>query len=106
MTKIKYNPAEFRIEIQGHADWGEYGKDLVCAAASMLMMTLENMVTDYAESLQPCIYKSTGEAIISCAPTKGNATKCRTIFDTIFGGYELLSMNCPEHVQAVKVKGE
>ena len=106
MTKIKYNPAEFRMEIQGHADYGEYGKDLVCAAASILMMTLENMVTDHAESLRPKIHKRAGEAAISCAPTKGNSTKCSTIFDTIFGGYELLSMHCPEHVQTVKVKGE
>ena len=106
MTKIIYDPAEFRMEIQGHAKYGEYGKDIVCASASMLMMTLENMVTDHAESLQPRIHKRAGEATISCAPTKGNTTKCRTIFDTIFGGYELLGLHYPDHVQAVKVKGE
>jgi uncharacterized protein YsxB (DUF464 family) len=106
MIKVTYNPAEYRMEIQGHAEYGEYGHDIVCSAASMLTMTLENMVNDHAESLIPQRCRSEGKCKVSCSPTKGNKQKCRTIFDTIFGGFELLSMNCPEYVQAVKIKEE
>lgn len=106
MIKVTYNPAEYRMEIQGHADYGEYGKDIVCGAVSMLTMTLENMVYDHAEAMRPQTHRSKGECKICCAPTKGNRQKCLTIFDTIFGGFELLSLNCPDHVQTVKIKEE
>ncbi len=33
-----------RIEISGHAESGEYGKDLVCAAVSALVITFVNSV--------------------------------------------------------------
>lgn len=106
MTKIRYNPAENRMDISGHAGYAPSGQDIVCAAVSILTMTLENMVYDHAESLRPLIHKKDGECRISCTPAKGNATKCRTIFETIYGGFELLSIHCPEHVQTIKVKGE
>ena len=106
MTKVVYNPAEYRMEITGHAGYAIAGQDIVCSAISMLVMTLENMVSDHAESLQPCIHRKDGERKIICSPTKGNTRKCLTIFDTIYGGFELLALNCPEHVKAVKVKEE
>ena len=93
MIKVTYNPAEYRMEVQGHAEYAEYGKDLVCSAASMLTMTLQNMVSDHAESLRPQLRRKRGEAKVSCSPTKGNRQKCLTIFDTIYGGFELLSLN-------------
>lgn len=106
MTKIKYDPMEISLEVTGHAGYAPAGQDIVCAAVSILTMTLENMVSDHAESLRPQIYRKAGEIRVSCSPTKGNSKRCTTIFDTIFGGFELLSMNYPEYVQTIKVKGE
>lgn len=106
MTKVIYNPAEFRMEITGHSGYAIAGQDIVCSAISMLVMTLETMVSDHAESLQPRIHRKDGERKIICSPTKGNATKCMVVFDTIYSGFELLALNCPEYVKAVKVKEE
>lgn len=106
MIKVTYNPAEFQLELTGHAGYAPAGSDIVCAAASILTMTLENMIYDHAESMRPKIYRKSGECRINCDPTKGNNKSCSVIFETIFGGFELLSLNYPENVQAVKIKGE
>ena len=45
MTEITYNHQEKKVTIKGHAQSGEYGNDLVCAAVSALTYTLaENIV--------------------------------------------------------------
>lgn len=106
MTKVIYDPNDFSIEVRGHAGFDQAGKDIVCAAASMLTMTLENMVYDHAEALRPRVLRRKGECSIVCEPTKGNRTRCTTIYDTIYGGFELLSLNYPEYVQTLKIKGE
>ena len=49
MTRILYDRAGLRLEMQGHAGAGEKGADPVCAALSMLMMTLERRMQERAE---------------------------------------------------------
>ena len=106
MTKITYIPKDNSIEITGHAGFAPSGQDIVCAAVSILTMTLENMVFDHAESLRPMIYRRDGDCRISCNPGKGNAKTCNTIYETIYGGFELLALHYPKHVQVKKTKGE
>lgn len=106
MIKVSYCESEHRMEIKGHARFAPMGEDLVCSAATMLMLTLEAMVIDHCESLMPTIHKADGEVSITCAPTKGNAKTCRVIYDTIFRGYERLEESFAEYVKTVKIKGE
>lgn len=106
MTKITYYPTEHRMEIKGHAGFAMAGQDIVCAAVSILTMALENMVCDHAEALSPLLYSNKGECSVKCTPSKGNKQKCVTIFETIFGGFELLSMHYPEYVKSIKIKEE
>ena len=42
MRKVKYYEQndEISLEVRGHADYDEYGKDVVCAAVSTLAQTL------------------------------------------------------------------
>ena len=41
MTKIIYNRAALSLSMEGHALCDDYGKDIICAAESMLLMCLE-----------------------------------------------------------------
>ena len=50
MTRIEYDRAAFSLTMEGHAGAGEAGNDLVCAALSTLMMTLERRMQDTAET--------------------------------------------------------
>ena len=54
MTRVCYDRAGLLLRMEGHAQAGPEGQDLVCAALSMLMMALERRiltqtaVSDYA----------------------------------------------------------
>lgn len=40
MTRVEYSPAARRLRLTGHAGAGEPGRDIVCAALSILMYSL------------------------------------------------------------------
>ena len=46
MTRVEYDRAALSLSMEGHAGAGEPGYDLVCAALSTLMMTLERRVQE------------------------------------------------------------
>lgn len=105
MTKVTYNAAEHVLTMDGHAGAAPMGQDLVCAALSMLMFTLEASVQDHAQALMPTIYKADGKFMVRCSPTDRNRRMCRTILQTIFRGCELLSADYPEQVQTIRQEG-
>lgn len=99
MTRVIYDERTLRMEIRGHAQAGEYGGDLVCAAASALMQTLEAALQDRREELLPTVQKGPGEALIQCRPEAEREQQCRDIMRTVFIGYELLANRYPQNVK-------
>lgn len=100
MTRVRYDERELRMEIIGHAGFAEHGGDIVCAAASILMQTLETALQDCADELLPTVRKRPGEAMIYCDPEPEQERKCRDIMRTIFAGYELLANSYPDNISA------
>ncbi|MCR5577219.1 MAG: ribosomal-processing cysteine protease Prp [Oscillospiraceae bacterium] len=98
MTRIVYDPAQLRLEMEGHAGAGVYGQDPVCAALSMLGMTLEKRVSELAESCFPTLSRAPGRFLVVCRPEAGAEAQCREIFETVAAGLALLSEEKPEHV--------
>lgn len=103
MTKVKYDESEFSIEIAGHAGAGVPGYDLVCAAATILMRTLEAAAKDDPTNLQGLIRHAPGYVRVQCFPGQRARGRCREMMRTIFRGYELLAMQYPEYVRAEKI---
>lgn len=103
MTKISYDEANNAMEIDGHAGAAAPGQDLVCAAATMLMRTLEASVLDNKERVRPVVHHRDGYVRIQCNPVPRARGKTKEIFATIYRGYELLAIQYPEyvHVQTV-----
>ena len=83
--------------MEGHAGAGEAGNDLVCAALSTLMMTLERRMQDTAERTLPIVKRAPGFCSIRCAPERGEEL-CRESFDTVAAGVAVLAENRPENV--------
>ena len=106
MTRVCYDERELRMDIRGHAEAAEYGKDLVCAAASILMLTLEAALTDCDEELLPTVRKKPGEAMIFCDPEPEQERKCRDIMRTVFMGYELLANRYPNNIKTELINGD
>ena len=99
MTRIVYEPAELRLTMEGHAGAGAYGEDPVCAALSMLSMTLERRVTELAEHCFPAISRAPGRFQAVCRPEEDFAGQCRECFETVAAGLALLAEERPEHVR-------
>ena len=96
----KYN----RLTVTGHAGAEEPGKDLVCAAASMLAYTLAANVANMADSgqvRQPIIKNNEGDTEICCTPRHNLKSTVTLVFDSVCVGFELLANDYPEYVSYV-----
>ena len=99
MTQICYDRENLRISMEGHAGSAPAGEDLVCAALSMLMMSLERRLRDYGEGLWLTVKKAPGRAYIEARAEDELLERCRESFDTIYAGFMLLAENRAENVQ-------
>ena len=70
MTKVCYYRNEYRLRAEGHAGAGEKGRDLICAAESILMMALERHVSQRPE-MRAEILSRPGAEEIRCRPDCG-----------------------------------
>lgn len=103
MTHVTYrmDPAEgcFEIKAEGHAEAGEYGHDIVCAAVSILMRTLEKCVIDDRLNGEMDKDKEEGRYCVRCMSTYPFQTSyTMTVFHVILKGFRLLAAQYPEYV--------
>lgn len=82
------------IGMTGHAGYAEEGKDIVCAAASILLFTLIEHLEQLGVSYSSHAEKgSAGVAVTDPDRRTGE------VFDVIETGYKLLAQRYPEHVE-------
>lgn len=98
MVRAKYTVEEstHTLCVIGHANYAEYGKDIVCAGVSALVQALigwceENYDTVNCISIDP----KEGEVIISC----DGGNDVAAVFYMASVGMEQLANNYPDHVQ-------
>ena len=98
MVRAKYTVDEstHTLVVLGHANYAEYGKDIVCAGVSALVQALigwceENYDTVNCISIDP----KEGGVIISCDGGKDVAA----VFYMASVGLEQLANSYPDHVQ-------
>ena len=102
MIQATYYRSYNRLTVTGHARSAEPGKDLVCAAASILAYTLAANVANMADNgqvRQPVIKTDKGDAEISCNPRHNIKASVTLIFDTVCAGFELLAHDYPEYIK-------
>ena len=101
MIQVTYYKAYNRVTVEGHAQSGVPGHDLVCAGASTLAYTLAanvgrmeemGLVRDAMATLD------IGKAEISCRPKNKYASIVGAIFNSVCVGFELLAMNNPDYI--------
>lgn len=101
MIEIVYNRKFHHVKVKGHAGSDEPGKDLVCAAASMLAMTLAADVEGMTGCLHgaPVVKLHKGDAEIRCIPKSSMRSTVTIIFDSICAGFDILAKNNPDFVR-------
>ncbi len=98
MVRANYTVDEstHTLTVVGHANYAEYGKDIVCAGVSAIVQALIGWCEENYETVN-CISIDTqaGEVIISCDGGENVAAVFR--MSTI--GLEQLAYSYPDHVQ-------
>lgn len=100
MIKITYEPKKHRLRMQGHADFGEPGTDILCAAASMLFYTLCQSLLCSEDKLikAPTMQTEKGSACVECCPKEEYAMMIDTMYKTVLCGFHMLSQQYPGNV--------
>ncbi len=88
------------LSMYGHAGGGEYGHDLICAAATTLAYTLAQVVTNMDERGElkeaPVIHIAQGEALINFRPREPE--RGRITMDVLQAGLGCLAHNYPQNI--------
>lgn len=101
MIEVVYYRTHNRVIVNGHAQSGEAGHDLVCASASILAYALASNVSNMAGNGQvrnPVTALFEGMAEIGCTPRRNLKKSVTLIFDSICVGFELLARQYPENI--------
>lgn len=110
MIKVKMMDTDkgYSLAVSGHADYAPEGKDIVCAAVSVLVQTLANKVDAAARSgrlLTSCVQH--GETfVVQALPKPGpNALMVASWFDFVEEGLRALAEEYPDNVELVVTDG-
>ena len=98
MVRAKYRVEEdtHTLTVLGHANYDEYGKDIVCAGVSALVQALIGWIEEnYHKARCISIDPKGGEVLISC---EGGEELAAVYYMTAIG-LEQLAYCYPDHVQ-------
>ena len=98
MVRAKYtvNENEHTLVVLGHANYGEYGKDIVCAGVSALVQALIGWIEENSWKAE-CIRVDTkeGEVLIAC----DGGDDVAAVFYMVSLGLAQIADSYPDHVQ-------
>ena len=104
MVQVRFyiNKGQLCLKVEGHANAGPKGEDVVCAGASVLAATLADTVTlmrAHGElEKDPYIKMDTGHAVIKARPTENGKGKLLLAFGMIATGMSAIARNYPRFI--------
>lgn len=102
-VQFSYNSNKIELNVQGHAGQAEFGKDIVCASASILLYAVAQSVLDMEQlgylKTAPTVNTQSGKAIVKCCPKSKHRAKLKQIYTVAQTGYQLLAENFPQYVE-------
>lgn len=106
MINITIKPETWEMMIDGHAGSDEKGKDIVCAAVSILFYTLGENLWQSASMLweEPIVRQEDGNGYIVCHPKEEYEGNVACMYRTIMMGMKMMAEHYPEYV-SLKVEG-
>ena len=106
MINITFNPQNLELKVEGHAQHGKKGEDIVCAAISTLFYTLGEALNQSEDMMTgPIVFDDNdGKGYIQCDPKEEYLGNVARTYWTILVGMELVANNYPNNV-TFKVRG-
>lgn len=101
MVTVRYSPDKHILKMKGHADFGEVGTDIICAAISTIYYNLCQMFHTYPkEAFKELDMKEAtgknGVTSIKCTPAEGYETWIDHDFLYALRGFEMIQGQYPE----------
>ena len=100
MINITFKPETLELEIKGHANQDEKGKDIVCSAISTLFYTLGQSIIESESMLsrKPVFKDKDGNGYLKCKPKKEYEGNIARSYWTILVGFELVAKEYKDFV--------
>ena len=94
------------LTIEGHAGQAEHGKDIVCASASILTLSVAQMMMEMHENgnlkKDPIITLEDGKSeIMAVCKDCFSYYNAKRIFDVAYTGFAILGARYPEYVRLI-----
>lgn len=86
------------FRMSGHADYGEYGKDLVCAGASAVVFGSVNAILNMAEA-EPEIDMDEDDGLFNFTAASPDDDKLQTILETMIISLKTIEEEYGEHIK-------
>lgn len=107
MLKVTFTERgdKLSLRLKGHAGYAEYGKDIVCASASILAYTVSSFVIeaeqrgDLLEDAE--IRLESADTVIECKPTEDAYEGIRHMYLFATLGFSLLAETYPRYVELI-----
>ena len=105
MINITFDPKTYTLDINGHAEHGKKGEDIVCSAISTLFYTLAESLYQSKDMLAEDFdfTDDDGNGHLSCKPKPEYEQNISLIYWTILTGFELVAKNYKKNVKLVVV---
>lgn len=108
MISVIYDRWDFTLTVRGHANTAEYGHDLVCAAASVLLHTYSAAADllynrGYVKRINRDI--ANGQSCIGVEVLPDYVDVVRLALDSVVSGYEFLSARYEDAIEFLSVQG-
>ena len=100
MIKVTFtgSPKKLSLRLEGHAEYAEHGKDIVCASASILAYTLATIIETFG--IESNIKLESGDTTIECVCNDHPMMDViRDSFNFAIEGYALLEQTYPQYVR-------
>ncbi len=90
------------LSVSGHADYADYGQDIVCAAASVLITTCANALETVA-GIIPIIHEDerTAEIRVSLPEKQIACHDAQVILRTTLQGFQDIAHEYPKNLQII-----
>lgn len=101
MINITFTPETLELEIEGHAEHGKQGEDIVCAAVSTLFYTLGEALYQSQDMLfSPPVFKDeAGKGYLKCVPKPEYTGNITRTYWTVLTGMALVEKNYKKNIK-------
>ena len=109
MLKVRVREKEnlMEIKMEGHADYAEAGKDIVCSACSILLFTLlEELQKQQTEGKVKITVLEMGESGRCNVEITDWSRETEVVLETILNGYKIIEKNFPKNILFLDEIGE